>query len=418
MYDIFNNISNFIRGFFHWENYTLKNFTLCLLVMMCIQYMPIEGNGISNVKVGLMSIACIVFITNLKMSKALFMVFILYGYLFYSAYFINGDSFRSSRILYSLLFMITYIVFYNGVYVERYFTLDFFINFIRYFIYTFAVVFVLQQICIILGFKSFPLINLTLVLSRSHDLSRGIGSYSLSLEPSHFARILGVLFYAYLKCNEYKQGRPITIQQVFNPEHRLVTLSYLWAMLTMASGTAFICLGVISLYFMRGAYFAFTIPIFFVVYNALSYFEVKDFERATNVAEATVTGDIDNVREADGSAAVRITPLLYTLQNLDVDKKETWVGHGIDYSINLLNTKRIKGLMMVDDFGIIGWGLGMAFMYTCAIEFFSLANIMMWLGIGGGIGNVAYNWGILMIFTCIRFFHEEKKKESETDEEP
>ena len=159
-----------------------------------------------------------------------------------------------------------------------------------------------------------PIINLTHVLARAHDYSRGIGTYSLSLEPSHFARIMGVLYYAYLKCNEYKQGRAVNVQQIFNSEHRYVTIAYLWAMLTMASGTAFICLGVISLYFMRGAYFVFTIPIVFAVYYALSYYEVKDFERASSVAEATLTGEIQEVREADGSAASRVAPLLYALK--------------------------------------------------------------------------------------------------------
>ncbi len=404
---ILNSLIRIIVSFFSFENYTLKNFILCVLVMMLIQYMPLEGFGVSPLKVAIMLIACLVLLTNFRLSKAVIILFFFVAYKFFTAYYINGDSFRSSTFLYSILFVVTYIVLYNGIHVDNVLSLDSFIKFLKIFILVEVTVLVLQQICQLLGFHTVPIINLT------YHLNRAFGAYALSLEPSHLARVLCAVYYAYLKCSEYKQEHSITIQQVFNKEHRIVTIAFLWAMFTMSSGTAYICLGVLSFYFMRGAYFVFTIPIIFVVYNALSYYEVRDFERASSVAEATVTGDIQEVQEVDGSAAYRVAPLLYTIQNLDINKRETWLGHGIDYNINMLKKHGVRGIGAIDDFGLIGWGLGMIFTYTCAIEFFSLANIMLWLGLGGGTGNIAYSWGILMIFTCIKYLNQHKNEEEE-----
>lgn len=406
---ILNSLIRIIGGFFSFENYTLKNFILCILIMMLIQYIPLEGYGVSPLKVAIMLIACFVLFTNFRLSKAAILLLLFIAYKFFTAYFINGDSFRSSTFLYSILFVVAYIVLYNGIHVDNVLSLDFFIKFIKIFILVEVTVLVLQQIYQLMGFTTLPIINLT------YHLNRGFGAYALSLEPSHLARVLCAVYYAYLKCCEYKQDHSVTIQQVFNKEHRIVTIAFLWAMFTMSSGTAFICLGVLSLYFMRGVYFIFTIPIFFTVYSALSYFEVREFKRARDVTEATMTGESDRVRETDGSAAARIEPLLNTLHDLDINKAETWFGHGIDYNhkVSLKKGKRKQGT--IDDYGLIGYGLGMTFIYICAIEFFSLANVMLLLGIGGGAGNIAYQWGLLMIFTIIRYFHQEYKNADEDD---
>ena len=58
----------------------------------------------------------------------------------------------------------------------------------------------------------------------------------------------------------------------------------------------------------------------------------------------------------------------------------------------------------IDDYGLISYILGLGLIFLCAINFFSIATIMFFLGIGGGINNIAYGWGILMIFTCVKYF--------------
>ena len=399
-----NKIFQIIGAFFNTENYTLKNLAFYLLVIMCIQYIPLESRaGVSPVKVITMAIIPYFLITQFKLSRAVGIVFIYMIYIIYTAYFLHGNSFRASTVIYMFMFFITYATFYNLIWVEHVFEMDEFLIFIKRFILVLAGVLVLQQAFHIIGIFQFPLINMTQVLHRSV-----LAGNSLSYEPSTLARTLGVLYYAYLKCHEYKQGHSVNIQQIFNNEHLWVTISFAWSMFTMGSGTAFICLGVLSLYFMKGAYFVFAIPIAIGVYFTLSYFEVQQFKRATSVAEATMTGDVEEVREVDGSASERITPMLNTIHNLNLNESDTWFGHGIDYSVNIARIKGIRMMGEIDDYGVISYILGLFLIFSCAIDFFSLATIMYFMGIGGGISNIAYGWGLLMVFTCLKYFKRDK----------
>ncbi len=408
-----NKIFQIIGSLFNSENYTLKNLAFFLMVIMCIQYIPLESRaGVSPIKVATMAIMPLVFITHFKASRAVGIAFMYITYIMYTAYFLHGNSFRASTVIYTFMFFITYATFYNLIWVEQVFDMDEFIVFLRRFIFVLVGVLVAQQAFHLIGIRQFALLNMTQVLRRSV-----MAGNSLSYEPSSLARTLGVLYYAYLKCCEYKQGRPVNIQQIFNNEHRWVTIAFGWSMLTMGSGTAFICLGVLSLYFMKGAYFVLSIPIFIGVYFALSYFEVKQFERATIVAEATMTGDVDEVKEADGSAATRITPVLNTIHGLDFNDESTWFGHGVDYNRWVAYKKGINKVGEIDDYGLIAYILSLTLVFSCAINFFSIAAIMYFLGIGGGTYNIAYLWGILMILTCVKYFHSLNKRNEDGEEE-
>lgn len=380
---------------------TDRNIATAILVIMNIQIVFIEGYTISPVKVGIMALMPLVFLLRVPyMSKAvqlgmLYMINIILSALFHAA------SFRLSTIGYLGMFVITFFTLYNCIY-QGVFSLEYFIRLVRTMIYAYAICLVCQQVLILAGIQFMPLVNLT----NQHFLS--INKLpSLSLEPSHTARILGVLYYAYLKCNEYRQGRAVNIKQIFEKEHRWVTLAFLWTMLTMGSGTAFICLGILSLYFMKGAYLLLSIPVFIGVYYTLSFFEVQQFKRASTVVEATLTGNTQNVSETDGSAASRITPMLNTIQAMDFNDLETWFGHGVDYNLQQKRTGGKELIGEINDYGLIAYILGVILVFSCAIEFWSLATIMYFLGVGGGTGNIAYAWGSLMLFACIRYFHHD-----------
>ena len=114
-------------------------------------------------------------------------------------------------------------------------------------IYAYFIVCIIQQAFIMVGIRVFPLINLTYEL-----YNRGYGCYSLSMEPSTFARFMLVFYYAYVKCHEYIRGEgPFNLRELFGKEHYKITLMFLWMMTTMGSGTAYVCLIVFTLYFVR-----------------------------------------------------------------------------------------------------------------------------------------------------------------------
>ncbi len=388
-----------IARLFTLKNITLRGYTVFILYLMLTQYIPIESRaGVSWVKVTMMAITPFVLVHYIKITKAFVCAVLYISWIFLTSYVLHPWNFRASTVSYLYMYVITYVAFYNFVWVQKVFTLDYFIKLVRNLIYLFAIVLIIQQVFIIIGVKYFPLINL------SQILNRGIGANSLTFEPSTFARVMGVLFYVYLKCNEYRTGVKLTISSIFSVEHRWVTIAFFWSMLTMGSGTAFICLGVLSLFFMRGFQFLYAIPIFVAVYFTLDFFEVKQFNRAVTAAQATMTGDAKEVAEADGSSSVRIAPVLNTL-NIDLSEAKAWIGEGCDTAVKYRRTdKRFLG--EINDYGLIAYILGLILVFSCSMKPFSLATLMFLMGIGGGTGNISYAWGLLMLLTCVRYFSE------------
>lgn len=378
---------------------TDKNIATAILVIMNIQLVFIEGYTISPLKVGMMALMPFILLLRVPYISKAFLLGSLYLVNIIISALLHAETFRLSTIGYLGMFVITFFTFYNYIY-SGVFSLEYFIKLVKAMIIAYSVCLICQQVLILAGIRFMPLVNLNNQFFLSIDKLP-----SLSLEPSHTARILGVLYYAYLKCNEYKQGATINIKQIFEKEHRWITLAFLWPMLTMGSGTAFICLGILSLYFMKGAYLLLAIPVFIGVYFTLSFFEVQQFKRASSVVEATLTGNTQTVMETDGSAASRITPMLNTINAIDLNDFDTWFGHGVDYNLHEKKNGGKDLIGEINDYGLIAYILGLILVFSCAIEFRSLATIMYFLGVGGGTGNIAYAWGSLMIFACIRYFH-------------
>ena len=361
--------------------------------------MPIDSFGMNApIKVTLMvsSIIVLLFYT-FKTSKALILG-VMYLIFQYTVASFHPETFRWSTYIYSILLVLTYISFYNLVYIERVFTIDHFIRICKWFMMAYFIVCIIQQILTIAGIVYFPLLNMM------QNLDRGLGCQSLSAEPSHFARFMLVFYYAYVKCCEYKRNEgPFTLSELFNGEHKWVTIRFLWMMLTMGSGTAFVCLILFALYFVRKDNWYYIIPILIVCYILIQNSGIESLDRATNTIEATATLDSKTVQETDGSASVRIVPMLNSI-NADFSKRETWLGYGIDAGIHNMANRTL-----FDDYGFLFYIFTLIFTFTCGYRFFSLASLFMFVGIGGSMNsNIQYTWELAMVMTCVRYFYENR----------
>ena len=58
----------------------------------------------------------------------------------------------------------------------------------------------------------------------------------------------------------------------------------------------------------------------------------------------------------------------------------------------------------ISDYGLLSYIISIILVYSCCIRFISLESLYFLILLGAGIGNVAYGWGILMIFTCSKYF--------------
>lgn len=380
--------------------FTKRNIATILLIVMTTQFVFIEGYGISPLKVGLMAIMPFVFlfkvpyVTKASIISLIYLLTIVFSSLF------HPESFRFSTIGYLGLFLVSFVTFYNLIYSGS-FSLDYFIKLIKWLIWAYAICLICQQLLLLVGIRFMPLVNL------NHQFFLSIDRLpSLSIEPSHSARILGAYMYAYLECTSFQQKSSFKVKQLFHKEHRWVVLGFLWPMLTMGSGTAFIVLAVLSLYFINWRNFWIVIPILVGLVNISSLMGIKQFDRAYNTVNAALTLDNETVQETDGSASARITPMLNTINNLDLTKKEHWFGYGTDAGVANKSERMIAD---ITDYGFLAYLFALLLVFSCSIRFWSIPTIMFFLGIGGNTNNIAYGWGILMIFLCIKYFHNKYK---------
>ncbi len=381
----------------------LTLFATIFIILYGVYYIQIDSFATqAPIKLALMvsSIFVLLFYT-FKTSKA-FIWGTIYLIVQYSVASFHPNTFRWSTYIYSILLTLTYVCFYNLVYIEKVFTINHFIRICKWFMMLCFVVCVVQQVFILMGIKYLPAINLWFILDR------GIGCNSLFAEPSHFARFMLVFYYAYVKCCEYKRGEgPFTLSELFSGEHKWVTIRFLWMMLTMGSGTAFVCLIFFALYFVREHNWYYVIPTLIIGYVLIQNSGIEALDRATNVIEATATLDKKTVQQTDGSAAARISPIINSI-NADFSKKETWLGYGIDHGKNR-DAFRNQTSTLFEDYGFVLYLISLILAFSCAYRFFSLATLFMFTGVGGAVGNnIQYLWELAMVMTCVRYFYENR----------
>lgn len=341
------------------------------------------------------------FFIYFKISKAFILATVMLLIQFFVSIF-HPESFRLSTLLYSVMLAFSFVSIYTLVYDKQVFTNEQFVNLIKGLIYAFFIVCIIQQCLILIGIRNLPWLNLGF-------LDRGLGCSSLSYEPSSFARFMFVYYFAYIKCIEYRRGYSLTIKELFNAEHRKITCMFLWMMFTMGSGTAFVCLALLSLNFINKKNWYYIIPFFvFIIFVVLPLLNFEQSNRAVKVMAAMTTFDQEQVEAADGSGASRISPLLNSFST-DFTQEETWLGHGTDYAIK--NNLFVKQEMtLFDDYGLIWYISSLALSLSTAYGYSILTVIYMFSGtVGGANGNINYAWTLMIIISCIRYFHLNRK---------
>lgn len=381
----------------------LTLFASVLIILYGIYYVPIDTFGTNApIKMVLMALSIVVLLFyTFKVSKAL-----IFGTFYLVAQYVimnfHPEGVTWDTYIYSVLLVVTYICFYNLIYIEKVFTIEHFIRLCKWMMMAYFVVCIIQQALILVGITTFTPFNLII------PLDRGIGCQSLAVEPSHFARIMLVFYYAYIKCCEYKRGEgSFTFNELFSGEHKWITIRFLWMMLTMGSGTAFVCLMLLSLYFVRWHNWYYIVPVLIVCYGLIQASGIEALDRATSTIEATATLDKKAVQKTDGSAAARISPIINSL-NADFSKKETWFGYGVKYGEENHTFAR-QTATLFDNYGLIFYIFTLIFTFVCGYKFWSLGCIFMFAGVGGSMNsNIQYAWELAMVMTCVRYFFENR----------
>ena len=366
------------------------------LELFNILFVPIEQGAFSVVKIGFMGICPLIFFAKKPIVTKAFMLGALYWIVCYTLSLVKGEI-RFSTLGFLGMHLIMYITYFCFI-VKGTFTLDYFTKILKYLILAYGIVLIGQQLCVLVGLRNMPLLNL------QNQFFLSITKLpALTLEPSHSARILTFAMLGYLRCLEMAKGHTIIIKDLFDKEHRVVTILFLWCMLLMGSGTAFVGLAALSLYFITRKTAIYIIPMIIGMFMLGQSMELKQMDRAVALAEAASTGSAEEAMAADGSGATRIIPVMNVFTKTDVTQLETWIGKKSmekdKYWWKRTDTK------IYDQYGLLAYLILLTFVFSCAIHrFFSLESLLFLTLLGANLINIYYVWGCLMIMTGVRYF--------------
>ena len=101
--------------------------------------------------------------------------------------------------------------------------------------------------------------------------------------------------------------------------------------------------------------------------------------------------------------------LLKIMHDLDLCYyQNTWLGHGTDYVLMLgnMNARMRAGMVGgIQDYRLLSFIVMQIIVFSCAIrKVFSIETIVWIFLFNMSFGNIAYTWGALMLFTCVRYF--------------
>ena len=374
------------------SNYNIATFTL---LIMSVQFLYIEGWAVSTPKVFFMALTPFIMLFKTQYISKATIYAALYLIVTVCFLLLKAD-FRSSTIYYSTLFFFTFNLYYNLVFHENAYTIDDFIGILKGLIYAYAICLVLQQLCIVIGIRYMPIINLM-----GADYYGLFRLNTLAIEPSHAARLLTVFFYGLLKLSQYKnEGTPLKMSELWT-EYKWTIIAFLYTMICMGSGTAFVGLAILSLYFLKKEYIIAVLIGATAFYMAVPYIDYEPLTRAIEIFNATLTGDTATITKTDNSAAARVNIIVDTFTHLDITDSSAWFGSGTDSLAK--DGKHI--VSAITDYGLFSYITKMIFFFGCCFtSILSLETLMFILLFGMNIGNIAYGFATLMVLATIKYF--------------
>ena len=251
--------------------------------------------------------------------------------LFFSVLF--HEATRWSTIFYSIMFCSTFISYVNFLH-WGYLGIPTFLKVVRFLIIAYTTVLLIQQLCVLFSLQIFNLSN--------YDPQFPWKLNSLSSEPSHSARIVGLLMFTHIVGSRLAEtiGEKIRVSR---KQSALVWTFFLWTMITMFSATSVAMLFIVVVaYLQKISTGSFLIAIVTVVF-ALIFLPDELLDRALGLASAAVKLDYEAVLRADHSGGMRVAPMLILLERNEIFSKLGLFGNGVD-SVSLFMSDYIWGV--------------------------------------------------------------------------
>lgn len=370
-----------------------------------------ETNGLLVSMIGLAPV--ILLCCKRRITEVDILLFIVLMFMFIFAF--TKMSFRPISYLYSLCFVSAYLCLRDS-FLQNKFPMSKMQKILRKILYAYAIVLLIQQLCVIVGIKP---------LNQLFGFEDKWKLPSLAQEPSHMAIFEFFFMYSYMLISEKLLGHKYRLSDA--KKEKWVWIAYFWCMLTCQSTSAIMYCGLMFLRFFKprtilkyGIGLVITIvPIY------LFLRETPAFQRVVLFSEAFFTLDINKINDADHSAAYRLFPLFYLLNHLDVFNSEFWFGHGLDFGKETLNAYALyvsndvayDGNINIGGFFgyILDYGM-LCFLTLCFaikkairdVGDFWLVVFYIWLNLFIGF-NMQLFWSSTTLLTYISIYNKKKK---------
>jgi hypothetical protein len=311
-----------------------------------------EG-GINYILITVMSIFSVLLIFPYpKIEKHELIFYILLGLMLIAAY-RHEKTFRIATILYSLMFVSTFIYYYRLL-KENVVTKELYLKIIKFLIWIFFITMLVQQFCLILNI---PIFNYRIGEDSSLKFN------SLASEPSYFGKIIILLMLSYISTKEITLGRAYDLIKDTKVD-KVIWLIFLYQIFLCGSSFAILLLLVLLLKYIKMKMSGIVFLIFMIIglFIVVKSYKPIVTERLLTVSEVFFTFDEDKIFLADQSGAFRIVPTIIYVKKFDTFDVDLWFGKGIDY------TKRVMpDLMMALDDVDFNVGLFPSFLWDSGI---------------------------------------------------
>ncbi|MFV0468100.1 MAG: hypothetical protein ACK5MK_04120 [Dysgonomonas sp.] len=382
---------------------TVNNLICLIVVAMATALLPFIKGSINYLLVSIMCLSPIVIIRYPRLYKfdTQIIIFLL-AYILCAR--LHPESFRWSTVCYTILFCTTFLA-YMRLLNEGTFTIENYLNLIRFLLYAYCAMLIIQQGCRLLHL---PIIN---GIAYRHENLLSVNS--LALEPSQSARLIALFMFCYISMKETLSGQIYSFKENFK-EDRWVWLSFAYPMLTMGSSSAFIFIALVLLKFLS---FKKLIPFILIAAIAslgMTLLGGETFERTERIFLATLSLDENTIIKADPSGSIRIVPIIICFKLLNPADPNFWIGNGIDYVSGFLY-RVLSGIPKgfgggglfgsILDNGVIPIALFLWFVFSNCIgkkNYLGVVFILLLVVISGI--NLYTTWSTILLFSTNKYF--------------
>ncbi len=309
----------------------MQNNRIIIILLLSLSISPaiFLGEGNRNLLlIGVMSIIPIFFLKYFKLDKIDIILLACFLLMLIGPYFTNIESYRISTILYSIMFGFLFIT-YKQILYHSFFTIENFIKLIKYIIYAYLIVLIIQQFCVLTGLPIFNISN--------YSPAEPFKLNSLSAEPSHTVRIVALLMFTYIILTEIMKDTKYSFLEELRND-KLLWFAFLWIMLTSGSATGFLFLAIIFMKFLqiRNIVFLFILTVLGII--LLLNLNITSFQRTFDFTQAVLTLDIYEMMSVDHSASMRIAPLFVVADRVEISTLNGLFGNGIDSTSTFISS--------------------------------------------------------------------------------